>query len=138
MDARRFEALLDLHGARMGRWPAADREAAEAFARTREGQALLQNGLELEAWLDASRAPQPSHALGMRVLADAPKPPTWRGSVARWAQAWAPSAGLVAAGLAGVLIGAAYTDAGSDTRAETLLAEAGVYDETVMTLEEAL
>jgi hypothetical protein len=135
MDARRFEALLDAYGAEPQRWPAGEREAAQAFARTEDGGALLRATLELDDWLDAAAPIRPSPELRERVLAAAPQPGR-RNSVIAWLErAWGPGAGLAAAGLAGVLFGAALSGPRTDAQAEILLAEAGAYDEAALSVE---
>jgi hypothetical protein len=134
MDARRFEALLDAYGAEPRRWPAAERSAAEAFARTADGPALLAAGAEVDDWLAMSATPQPSAALREAVLAQAPRPDLRNGLTAWWTplRGWAPGAGLAAAGLAGVLFGATLTGAPTEPQVELLLAEAGPYDEAAL------
>ena len=92
----------------------------------------------LDQLLDAYRAPQPSPALRARVLAAAPKPPTWSSIAERWLRAWAPGAGLAAAGLAGVLFAAVLSGSGLESSTETLLAEAGPYDEAVLNVDGGL
>lgn len=134
MDARRFESLLDAYGAEPRRWPADERRAAEAFVATAAGRVSLAAHLELDHWLDTSKRPQPSTALREAVLARAPRPGFWNAAAA-WlgpARAWAPGAGLVAAGLAGVLFGATLSGSVADPQVEVLLAEAGPYDEAAL------
>lgn len=94
--------------------------------------------MDAERWdqlLDAYRAPLPSPVLRARVLAAAPRPPTWSSVAGRWMRAWAPGAGLAAAGLAGVLFGVVLSGSGLETSADTLLAEAGPYDEAVLNVD---
>lgn len=147
MDAERFERLLDAHGAAPEHWPAAERAEAEAFAARPEGRAAMEAARELDAWLASSRAPAPSYALRSRVLAAAPPIPSWSAAAERWkeraARLWAPGAGLAAAGLAGLLFGAALSGAAVETPTETLLAEAfppeaGTYEDAALLPDEAL
>jgi hypothetical protein len=140
MNAERFERLLDAYGAEARRWPAAEREAAAAFAATAEGQAAMAEARELEMLLDAAPALQPSHDLRSRVLAAAPRERSgWAGGLRGRLGFWASGAGLAAAGLAGVLFGATLSrpEVGAESGAELLLAEAGAFDETILTLERA-
>lgn len=138
MNAERFAALLEAYGAEPRRWPAAERSAGEAFAGGVEGRAALAAELELDSWLDASSAARPTHDLRMRVLAAAPKPGVWSRFAQPWLRAWAPGAGLAAAGLAGVVFGLALAGPQADSRGDALLAEIGAYDEAVLSLDAAL
>jgi len=133
MTIERFAALLDAYGADRGRWPEVERATALALlAEDARARALLAEARALDEALDASPAPQVSPALRARVLAAAPTPrQARRWALAAWARMWAPGAGLVAAGLAGVMFGAVL-NADSDVGAQTLLAEAEPYDEFVL------
>lgn len=73
MTAERFAALADAYGARLHRWPAADRAAAAAFAQTQEGLVILRCADDLDAALDCYVAPMPSPVLQARILRDATK-----------------------------------------------------------------
>jgi hypothetical protein len=134
MDARRFEALLDAYGQEPRRWPAAERAAAEAFARTPAGHAALAGVIGLDEWLDAAPAMQPSAALRERVLEGAPRPGPWT-SFAAWlgpARTWAPGAGLGRRRAGGGVVRSDFVRTSTDASAEMLLAEAGPYDEALM------
>ena len=137
MNAQRFESLVEAYGAEPRRWPAGERAAAEAFARTGQGAALLAAAAELDCVLEAAPAPQPSAASRARILEAAPRPRAWRGELERWLRAVAPGAGLVAAGLAGVLFGATLSGPapGEAARAEILLAEAGAFEEAALAVD---
>lgn len=137
MNAQRFEALLETYGAEPLRWPEAERPAAQAFSRTAQGQAAIEAARALDDELDAWVAVQPSRELRARVLAAAPGPRRWALPV-QWVRLWAPGAGLAAAGLAGVLFGVMLSGGGADSSAESLLAEAGAYDDAALTVEAAL
>lgn len=138
MNPQRFEALLDVYGAEPRRWPEAERAGAAAFARTAEGMAALRAAQALDDQLDAWTVGHPSHELRTRVLAGAPAPRAGGVFAGRWARIWAPGAGLAAAGLAGVLFGAVLSDRNGDSSVETLLAEAGAYEDAALTVEAAL
>ena len=82
---------------------------------------------DLNRLLDAYRVPPPSPALRERVLAAAPKPgrrwvvdPFW----------WVSGAGLAAAGVAGLVFGAALSPPSLD-EPEAVLAEAASYEEVL-------
>lgn len=93
---------------------------------------------QFERLLRAYEAPQPDRDLRARVLAAAPGPPTWSSALKRWPRAWAPGAGLAAAGLAGLLFGVALSGGSVETPTEILLAESAPYDEAVLNLDGAL
>lgn len=134
MTLDRFTAILDAYGAEPRRWPAEERDRASAFAHADpRGRALLAEARRLDATLDLDPAPTVRPELRARVLAAAPTPSqalSW--AVAGWARLWAPRAGLVAAGLAGVMFGAVLGGGDSDGGAQALLAEAEPYDEAVL------
>lgn len=75
MDRARFEALLDAYGADVGRWPDAERAAAEAFL-ARDGamvrEALREAG-EIDALLAHAAAAPTNDALAALILAGAPR-----------------------------------------------------------------
>ena len=134
MDARRFNALLDAYGAQPRLWPEHERAAAAAFADTPEGRSALDEARAMDWVLAQSAGPQPSPGLRARVLAAAPTARS-KGAWGWWRQgmrSWAPGAGLAAAGVAGVLFGAALSGSGADMEVELLLAEAAPYDEAVL------
>lgn len=139
MSIERFEALLDAYGADSRRWPAAERDPGLALvADDVRARALLAEARALDRGLDACPAPQVSPELRARVLASAPAPSrAARWAVAGWARVWTPGAGLVAAGVAGLMFGAALgagsLGPGSDSgAAQALLADAEPYDELVL------
>lgn len=139
MTLERFAALLDAYGADPRRWPAAERAAAERLAAAdQRAAALLSEARRVDEVLDGHRAPGVSADLRARVLAAAPTPArARRWAVAAWARLLAPGAGLAAAGVAGLMFGAALGGAGGDTSAQALLAEAEPADELVFALEES-
>lgn len=104
MDRARFEYLLDAYGADFRRWPPAERDAAQAFARDNAAALapLLEAARALDASLDlAGGASAPSADLVGRVMAAAPRlrvaPKRMNFAPAGWA--------LAACTLLGVLIG---------------------------------
>lgn len=99
MNRERFEHLLSAYGADIRRWPAAEREAASAFAAQAEAGALAEERA-LDAALDALAAPPKDYALlEARILKQAPKPGAAGGIDTR--AIWA----LAACAVFGVLLG---------------------------------
>lgn len=81
MDRARFEALVEAFGAQEARWPAADRDAARAFAATPEAVAILKAARALDGALDLDVDAAPASLPRVRaILAAAPKAAeiTWR------------------------------------------------------------
>lgn len=76
MNRERFEQLLEAYGADMGRWPAEERAAGEAFAAAQGADAAdaLRAARALDAALDGAASADPSPALASRILAAAPRP----------------------------------------------------------------
>jgi hypothetical protein len=104
MDRTRFEHLLAAYGADFTRWPAAERGAAEAFARAHAAEvaAMIADARALDAALAAAKTPpQASAALAARVLAAAPRARPVRTQSYAPAAAWA----LAACAMLGVVIG---------------------------------
>ena len=126
MNAERFAAIVEAYGADQRRWPAHERPAAQAFAAADEGRRLLQRATVLDDLLNAHDVEAPGQELRRRVLDARPAARRPMFDLAPWARAW--GAGLAAAGLAGVVFGAALSGAASDSRTETLLAETDAYD----------
>lgn len=144
MTIERFAALVDAYGGDRRRWPAAEQDAALALlANDPRARALLAEARALDDALDGEPAPALSPALRATVLAAAPTPAQARrwAAAARarfWARTWGPGAGLAAAGVAGVMFGAALAGGSSlDSGAQSLLAEAEPYDEFVLVEGEA-
>ena len=121
MDVDRFETLAQAYGGDPGRWPEAERAAAEAFrfASPAEAERVLAEAADLDFALDAWRVSAPSAALRGRVLAAAPSPRPRRRSLGLWLS----GAGFAAAAaVAGVMVGVAASNAAvSDIRADALL-----------------
>lgn len=105
MTLERFKVLVEAYGANPARWPAEERDVAEAFANaTPEAQALLAEARALDHVLDAAATAPVSRDLETRVLDsfNAPKPrrallPEWM----PWPQAAALAASLVLGMFAG-------------------------------------
>ncbi|MDQ8016062.1 MAG: hypothetical protein AAGD03_03775 [Bordetella sp.] len=101
MTPERFADLAQAWGARIARWPAAERDAAEQLLRhTPMLQAVLDREAALDHALDAHRVPAPGSALAAAVESSAPRPNPAR--VRRPRTAWWPSAGWSGAGVAGL------------------------------------
>lgn len=141
MTPERFADLAQAWGARIARWPAAERDAAELLLRrTPMLQAVLDREALLDQALDTQAVPAPDAALVAAVEAGAPRPtgparaPTrrarrpWTGwwPAAGWSGAGVAGLGLAGAAagmLAGVLLASAALDAAGPVRAAS--AEAG-------------
>jgi len=102
----RFKVLAEAYGGDISRWPPDEREAAAALMAAKPAftqDVLVEAGL-LDAVLDDwTRQPAPA-ALVARIVAGAPAPrraSRWRG----WLMPAGLSAGLAAAGVAGLLAG---------------------------------
>ncbi len=110
MDAPRFEQLASAYGADFRRWPAAEREAAGAFAAEHriESERLLFDARMIDAALEMVAAPQPTYELRQQVIAMAPRPRPRRLRANAWF--WIPSAGIAAACAAGVMVGVLAMD----------------------------
>ena len=124
MNRDRFFTIVEAYGTEPRRWPEAEREAALAFSRTEAAAAILAQAQALDGMLDESRPLAPSRALRARVIEAAPRPRPTRLARFSW---WAPGAGLAAAGVAGLVFGAALLGP-HDVQTESVLAEAGPYD----------
>lgn len=75
MPMSRLAAILDAYGAEPRRWPAGERNAAEALiGASSEARALHAAAARFDGALSASVAPAPSAALRAAILQAAPKP----------------------------------------------------------------
>lgn len=122
MDLTRFEALAEAYGADLRRWPAAERDAADALmaAQPQSARAILADAEGLDDLLAASRPPVVSQALREAVLAAAPRPRPRRSALGFWLS----GAGFATAAVAGMLVGAsALTAITAEDRADQALAE---------------
>lgn len=130
----RVLALVDAYGGDPARWPAHEREAAVALL---SGDPELARAAEdaghLDLMLDALPVPQPNPALRV-ALKDIPE----RGNpllalISGWFGLWRPAAGLAAAAVLGIVIGAANPELplpGFDGTAATSVAEASADTDT--------
>lgn len=109
MTDERFAALAAAYGADIGRWPEEDREAARRLAGDKGAMATLDAEAALDHLMWQAATPAPSAALSDAVIARAPRARPRRGPLARWLTGIGVGAGLVAAGAAGVAIGAVMT-----------------------------
>jgi hypothetical protein len=108
MDLARFETLVAAYGAIPSRWPAEERDAAEAFARTdARAAALLTEADSIDTLLFAHRVPEPTRTLRAMVVESAPK----KRRLAGRARLWWSIFGLALAGASGMLAGSAATAA---------------------------
>lgn len=122
MDLTRFEALAEAYGADLRRWPAAERDAADALmaAEPEPARAILAEAEGVDDLLAASRPPLVSQALRDAVLAGAPRPRPRRSGLGFWLS----GAGFATAAVAGMLVGAsALTAITAKDRADQALAE---------------
>ncbi|MDZ5452816.1 hypothetical protein [Labrys sp. ZIDIC5] len=101
MDAERFAALADSYGSRLQHWPKAERLAAQAFASTAEGEAILEAAARLDTMLDRQTVPPPTADLHARIVTAG----TASLAPRRRARRWWLGLGLAGAGLAGALAG---------------------------------
>lgn len=101
-DGEQFRALVDVYGGDRKRWPEDRRAAADVFAATEEGRALVREASRLDAFLALSASPLPSAALIGRISRSADK----RVTFFRRLRQWLVGAGLVGVSLAGGLTGA--------------------------------
>ncbi len=133
MKAERFHSIVDAYGVDPARWPEAEREAARAYARTPEGQAVLDGARALDLALAGHVAPLPDAAAFARALKAAEavqasavarprfRLPVWRMDRFRMAS----GAGLMAAACAGVVFGVTLTDhLTADVQADAVLYQA--------------
>ncbi len=129
MDLTRFETLADAYGGDLRRWPAQERAAAEALlaAQPQAARAVLADADALDALLHASPTPAVPHVLREAIAAAAPKAGVAR--VRTGFGFWLSGAGLAAATVSGVIVGASMLSAmTADVRADAVLAEA-LYDD---------
>lgn len=132
MTRERFQALADAYGGDVSRWPADVRDAALArlTADPEHARGVLARAGDMDALLDGW-APQPVGAdLRDRILASAPRPRR-TGGFAAWLGRAGLGAGLAAACVAGVVVGARLTEsvrgpAAADDVAAALVGYEGV------------
>lgn len=107
MDEHRFRALLDAYGGAPRRWPAQEREAAQAFAEAHTDRAPQDEAARLDAVLEAG-APEcaPTAALMGRILQDAAAVSSARGARGGGWFGWAAPLGAALGAPLGGSIGA--------------------------------
>ena len=110
MNIERFRILLEANGGDPARWPAAERAAAAAFARTApEAAALLAAARALDAALDRvpAAAPELDPVAVAAVASAAPqrRPAQPRSRGWGFGFAWPNLAGLAAAAVVGFVVG---------------------------------
>jgi hypothetical protein len=131
----RLAALLDAYGAQPARWPAAEREAAEALiARSDAARDAFAEAARLDAALDAAAPPPPADRLAFRLRALMPRretvvTPAAMPAVRRRAAAWlasplARAAAVAFAVLGGVGIGLAIPHGSAPETAPATVATA--------------
>ena len=134
MKAERLQALADVYGADLRRWPADQRAFAESLvAADPAARVLLDEAAALDALLDASPSVAPSADLTARVLRAAPGA---RAKSRPRRAVWFLGAGWAAAACAGVVAGVGLTrQMSADARADAVLYQAtlsGVDDTEVL------
>ncbi|WP_119460427.1 hypothetical protein [Rhodospirillaceae bacterium SYSU D60014] len=88
MTLQRFEAITAAYGARPDRWPAAERDAANALlADSAAARTLLEGAAALDGLLDMVPAPAPAPTMRAAILAAAPRAATLS-LAGRLAEAW--------------------------------------------------
>lgn len=101
MTPDRFSQLCDSYGADIRRWPAAERDAAMAYAASNPAaRQKLDAAAGLDRLLDTHAVPLPGAALRERIVASGPRA-AWHKAALVWR-----SAGLAGLGLAGAVAGA--------------------------------
>jgi hypothetical protein len=114
MELERLKAMIDAHGSRPERWPAAERHAAEALlTRSAAARALLAETEALDRLLDSVPALAPTADLRAAILATVPHR-TNLGLGGSWTNLWRELGGWQLAGTAlaaslllGILVGGA-------------------------------
>jgi hypothetical protein len=110
MNEDRFQALAAAYGADLGRWPAAERAAADAFVALHAEQAhrLLAGEQALDDALACDAAAEPTHTLRSRIIEAAPRQRATARAM-RWLTAMGLGLGLAASCAAGVAAGFSLT-----------------------------
>lgn len=126
MTHERFEALAEAYGGEIARWPAAERDAATLLMAQEPdfASAALSAAADLDAMLDAWRAPAAGHALREAVIAAAPA--KRRAGVRGWFWRAGVGAGLAAACAAGLAVGVRLSDAVQPQNDETISASLSI------------
>jgi hypothetical protein len=108
MTPERFHTLVAAYGADPRRWPSHEREDALAWARAHrtEAETVLDEALELDAWLARDTVAPPTRALFEQIVATAPSSEPARRTAPKRRRLWWSGAAFAGAGLAGALAGA--------------------------------
>ena len=134
MTKDRVLALVDAYGGDPARWPAAEREAAVALlSGDRDLARAADEARRLDVTLDTLPMPRPNPSLRVALK----EIPERRGSlfelIAGWFGVWQPAAGLAAAAVLGIAIGAFNPELplpGLETAASPVVAEASADTDT--------
>ena len=138
MIEERFQSLADAYGGDIDRWPAGEQAAARAWsvAHVKQALTILEEASSLDMLLDMAEPPVASPVLRDRIVATAllARRPMQRTLM------WASATGLMAACLAGVMLGTHLSDrllsdpaAESVTQTATAFADQGSYFDTSAT-----
>ncbi len=124
MRSGRFRKLLDIHGADLGRWPAAERDSAQALLTiSAEARSWQAEARSLDGLLDAWPAPAVSDrdpAVVAAQIVDVPQRtevPVHEAGEWRFAFGWTKLTGLAAAAVVGFVVGWSGVGAGTDSHA---------------------
>ncbi len=103
MTPERFAYLADAYGAHLQCWPATERSAAQALLDSGDERAreALRQALWLDSQLDSYQWAGADPALTRQICQSAPRRASWWSRYARWLS----PAGLVGAGIAGIVTG---------------------------------
>lgn len=133
MTLERFRTLAEAYGGSLGRWPAAEQDAAFALlaALPDETGEILAEARDLDDNLDAVERLSPGRALRQAVIAAAPRERTVRTPARRWFAGAGVGLGLAAVAVAGILIGVnlSVTSAGEDAVLLAAVYSAGLADD---------
>ncbi len=129
MTSERFQELAGAYGGDIRRWPGAERVTAQAYlAATPGARAVLDAEAQLDAFLGASGDPRTNDLLLERIVRQAPRP-----TLVMWRRgsAWMSGAGLAAACVLGIMVGA-NVSAGflEDPAADTVVEASTAFDGT--------
>jgi len=131
LSLERFASLADTYGGTIGRWPEADRAAAQVLAEESAiARAKLAEADALDAVLDRSRVAAPSAELRQRLLASAPKPRAIRDPASTRSRLlrWLSGLGAIGVLTSGALAGAAVVAMSGPTHVDAD-SVAGLYEQ---------
>lgn len=114
MTLSRFRWLVAAYGSELSRWPAGERDAAEALLRVSEpAQAALGDEVELDDALNALNAPDVSATLARRLNEIPVRTPEKQRARFPLRRLWVPAFGWAAAAALGFALGN-FADDGDD------------------------